>query len=334
MIFMSLKAILLDALNATALKRVFLTLCLKLFLFPALLLGQDHAWWANNVNWDESTHWSSYITFSPGMMGSNALPIPEPLGVAKRPLGLSMGTVFAYNPEDVSDALYFNLALSPFSDRFQISFYGMPFEFFKTSHRIKTERKTFWRTYENNVANGDLQLNTYFRILEETFQRPQLDLRIHYRFPTSDNVGAARFTDTPGYFFDVGIEKTLINKRLKDKYLKKYFVNLGFYAWQTNVDRQFQNDAVVFGAGVKWDQSTAGWSIYTNGFIGYQNNGDQPVLVGVGRHFNGVIIKAEQGIHDYPFFRIKLEKTVLGPRFFNTFRENRFKVKVVDRPTT
>ncbi|MFT6718688.1 MAG: hypothetical protein ACJAY8_001084 [Sphingobacteriales bacterium] len=267
-------------------------------------------------------------------MGPNALPIPLPTAIAKRPLGISVGNSTAYNKSEYANATYFALNVAPFSDRVRIEFYGMPFEFFKVSHQLKTDRKTFWRKYNSKFANGDLQLTSYFNLLEEKFNRPSFELRINYRFPTSDNVGAARFTDSPGYFFDVSIEKTEINKHLKDKNLKKWFINLGFYAWQTNDARQFQNDAVVFGLGQKWENDKRRFSIYANGFIGYQNNGDQPIISGMEYQRNNWRINLERGLHDYNFTSLKVEKLFVSAAFFNTFRneiKKRRSIQVIER---
>jgi len=42
----------------------------------------DFSWWNAKHNWDEYTHWTDYMTYSPGYFGPNALPIPSlPQGV-------------------------------------------------------------------------------------------------------------------------------------------------------------------------------------------------------------------------------------------------------------
>jgi len=48
-----------------------------LLLITTALQSQNFDWWHETHNWDGSTHWTNYLTVSPGFFGPNALPVPE-----------------------------------------------------------------------------------------------------------------------------------------------------------------------------------------------------------------------------------------------------------------
>ena len=105
----------------------------------------------------------------------------------------------------------------------------------------------------------------------------ELMLRLGYRFPTGSVTGAARYTDSPGYYFDL-----TAGKPLSPGGPLKLLGLLGFYVWQTNQDLHFQDDAFLFGAGLEYNQNN--WRIDFNsvGYLGYMSNGDKPIVVRIG----------------------------------------------------
>src|SRR5688572_14967738 len=48
-----------------------------LLLFPVVASSQTFDWWKNLVNWDGTSHWSTYLTTSPKYFGPNAFSIPQ-----------------------------------------------------------------------------------------------------------------------------------------------------------------------------------------------------------------------------------------------------------------
>jgi hypothetical protein len=64
-------------------------------------------------------------------------------------------------------------------------------------------------------------------------------LRIGYRFPSSE-IGASRFTDAPGYYFDVSFAKGFHSHPAL-----KWIVMAGGYFWQAEIRRHPQDDAFL-----------------------------------------------------------------------------------------
>ncbi|HKK74495.1 MAG TPA: hypothetical protein VJ953_05455 [Saprospiraceae bacterium] len=247
--------------------------CLLVFLFAGRLSAQGHDWWANNVNWDGQTHWSRYIVSSPRLLGPNALPIPLQNNgriAQQHRLQLTANAHFAQGDRTANPRLFLDYVLVPNKISFQLNL--VPVEYFRMSHARKTERRVFHTFYDAEYAVGDVQLHTNIQLLEANRHFADARLRLGYRFASSSLQGAARFTDAPGYFFDLGVAKAFAKKNLEIR----PSLMLGFYVWQTNRADQFQNDAFLYGAAL--DINWKDYQLHSSfrGYIGYLNDGDRP----------------------------------------------------------
>ncbi|MEL7122692.1 MAG: hypothetical protein AAFO07_24810, partial [Bacteroidota bacterium] len=121
-----------------------------------------------------------------------------------------------------------------------------------------------------------------------------------------DNQGAARFTDAPGYFFDVNFGQSLIKNEKIDL---KIIGMLGMYIWQTNDDVLFQNDAFLYGLGLQLESEKCLLQTDFSGFTGYKENGDRPAAI------NFSFEKTSTNIHPLLGVRIGLEDLL-----YNTFQ--------------
>lgn len=161
-----------------------------------------------NRNWDGITHWSRYIVISPGFMGPNALPVPE----------IKKGIVENNIEFELSQQNHFS----------------------KHDKTFKLEGKGF--------AVGDLYFSTIIQLLKNYKNLPDIALRLACRTASGGKFTAARFTDTPEYFFDVSFGKKIL-KNLKQIENVNIFGMAGFYSWQTYSVNHRQNDAFLFGFG-------------------------------------------------------------------------------------
>jgi len=53
---------------------------------------------------------------------------------------------------------------------------------------------------------------------------------------------------------------------------------IGFYVWETNEDRNPQNDAFSYGGGIDFQFNKTVFTTQLAGFIGYKGNGDKPIM--------------------------------------------------------
>jgi len=273
-----------------------------LFLLYGHVQAQDFTWWTKLVKWDGVTPWQRYLITNPAYMGPNALPVPF----------IGNGSIDSINSVSLTGNFHFsngdntqNLAVygnyCVVKDVLAFDIYWVPYERYQLSHAIKEKRHVFSHYYHDNSAKGEIHLNTNIQLLHKWRNYIHLALRIGYRLPTSSGLGSARFTDAPGYYFDLSAAKPL-NKESHWKLIGM----AGIYVWQNNLDGRRQNDAFLFGGGVEWNPSMWRLQISGSGYMGYmENQGDKPILLRSsierkGKKING-ILKFQQGLHDFEY---------------------------------
>ncbi len=271
------------------------------------LYGQDYTWWNQKHNWDGVTHWTRYIILSPGFMGPNALPVPETRnGIVDTSLHFSTSFEIHRSEGDKTENNFTTLFI-PIANGIA----GLGLEMVTWEHyRMDTLTRDARRSRDEDgigTAIGDLQVSTLIRLARNHPNWPDMNLGIHLRTATGSNLGGARFSDAPGYAFDLACSKKLNNKAF---WLEPYCV-LGFGAWQVNRDDNLQNDVFRYALGTKAGKANWYVGVEWSGYHGYFDNGDRP-MVGrlnamhkVGKHIQ-LFIKLQQGFHDYAYSSLRL----------------------------
>jgi hypothetical protein len=265
--------------------------------------AQDYAWWERVVNWDGITPWERYIKFTPGYMGPNALPVP-PIGNGSIDSinSIGLGAQFHFSKEDKTQniSLYANYCLV--KNKISFDLYWVPVEHFSMSHRLKEERHVFSDNYYDKYATGDIHLATNIQLFNKERSGWRSALRVGYRFPTSNGLGAARFTDAPGYWLDISFGKTF-----RSNPSLKWITMLGGYFWQSdNIERHRQDDALLVGTGLEWNRKKFRLQTYISGYFGYfEQLRDDPVVARInmektiGRKI--LFVKLQQGLQDFKY---------------------------------
>jgi len=263
--------------------------------------AQTEDWWRNLVHWDGTTYWSKYIKFSPGFMGVNALPIPAITNGSidsVNSIGLTANVHFSKGDNSQNPALYANYCVA--KDKVSIDLNWVPVEWFQMSHAIKEKRKVYWEDYYLKKAHGDMALNINIQLLNKWRKNIHLGLRIGYRYASSDGVGAARMTNTPGYYFDVSAAR-----KFSPASNWKWTSMMGFYVWQTNNDRSklYQDDAYLLGLGVEYNKNKFRMQTYLAAYFGYfEGYDDDPVVyrLSLEKKFkrSSLLFRFQQGLND------------------------------------
>ncbi|MBL7745695.1 MAG: hypothetical protein JNN00_19645 [Chitinophagaceae bacterium] len=272
-----------------------------LCLFSISGVAQTPEWWVQTVKWDGVTHWTRYLITQPAYLGPNALPVPRtgngsPDSTAY--IGITGNFHFSKGDNTQNLVVYANYPLV----KNVISFDAMwvPYEHFTMSHVTKTERHVFYLKYYDRHAAGDIHLNTNIRLLKKWEEHIHLALRIGYRFPAGGGLGTARYTDGPGYYFDISYGKPLKNPSLK------WIGMAGFYTWQMISDKHRQNDAFLFGNGLEWNKNSLRIQTYIAGYLGYlENSGDKPIVFRTTLEKrlkrSSLLLGFQQGLHDFKY---------------------------------
>lgn len=268
--------------------------------------AQSFGWWENAVNWDGVTPWERYITFTPGFLGPNALPVPHITNGSidsVNSIGISGNVYFSKEDHTQNISLYANYCLV--KNKISFDVFWVPVEHFTMSHRLKGERHVFSNFYYQHYAIGDVHLNTNIQLYNSEAKNIQSALRIGYRFASS-GIGAARFTDAPGYYFDISFAK-----KFHSAPALKWIAMVGGYFWQAdNIRRHRQDDAFLFGSGLEWNKKNIRIQSCVAGYLGwYYRLRDKPILfrAGIDKIFkkNTWFFQFQQGLHNFNYSSVE-----------------------------
>jgi len=241
-----------------------------------------NSWWNEAHNWDGHTHWTSYIIYSPYYMGPNALAIPESQGgLIKEKVEFQTEIVYHKGKGDNTSNLHMSLYIPVVKDIIAVEFYGVPYERYNMTEELILERRIRYLDGKG-VAIGDFYFSTMVQVLKNK-KFPDVAFRMACRTASGNRLGDARYTDSPGYYFDASFGKDLIDNN-QDERLRLHWM-LGFYSWQMDLPNNRQNDAVLYGLGV--DYKNKSWFVQCalRGYYGYIGDGliivanpEQPIV--------------------------------------------------------
>jgi hypothetical protein len=261
--------------------------------------------WALVVNWDGMSHWSRYMISMPDYLGPNALPVPRITnGSIDSTSSISVRGQLHFSKGDNTQniSLYANYCLV--KDVISFDAEWVPYERYSLSQAIKEKRHVFVQFFNDREATGEVQLNTNIQLLNKWRKDIHLALRIGYRFPCGSGFGAARFSDGPGYNFDLSFGKIINHSPLK------WIGMAGFYTWQIESDRHNQDDAFLFGTGLEWNKNLLKVQTYVAGYLGYMGKeGDKPIVFRTQLEKQikriSLLMGFQQGLHDFAFTSVE-----------------------------
>jgi hypothetical protein len=240
-------------------------------LFPLLVFSQDDwTWWNQKHGWERS-----FMHITPGYLGPNALPVPDvKKGVVPSGKSIELGFDFHFQQGDPTQDIFAKYYQSFADNKIAIELYSVLVEYYNMSDFIRDERVA--RDFDGKgLAVGDLYFSTLIQLVKGK-KFPDTMVRMAGRTSSGDPLEGARFSDSPGYFFDFSFSKEYSGRNEKMSFLP--FASFGFYSWQTNDDMNLQNDSYMYGAGVdlKWSR----WSVSNSlsGYSGYKKERDRPMV--------------------------------------------------------
>lgn len=247
-----------------------------LMLLPLIGHSDDFMWWNLKHGWQTGMPgWRSYIRITPGFLGPNALPVPEPTkGVVQSGSNLELGLDLHFREGDPTQNLFGKYYRSFAGDKIALEVYGVIAEHYAMSESVRDER--FARDFDGKgIAAGDLYFATHVQLTKGR-KFPDTMVRLACRTASGSHLDAARYSDAPGYFIDFSFSKQYQGKKEGMTYLP--FASAGFYSWQTNDLLNLQNDALMYGLGM--DIRGTAWSVSNSlsGYSGYKKEHDKPMV--------------------------------------------------------
>ncbi len=288
-----------------------LSLIISIFCLHLMLFSQAD----DNLNdpynnWDGVTHWSKYMRYSPKYFGPNALPVPDVKnGTICENFEISLAGEYHYNKHDPTTNIYSRIEIPFVKKRVNVELYVVPIEFYNTDSSLRIERRTL-NKQGSGFAGGDIYVASNFQIIHDKKNIPDIALRIGLRTASGTHLSHARYTDAPGYFFDLSFGKKYFFSPKNENYMKFYFSG-GFYCWQTNDNEYRQNDAYMFSLGTDVLIHKVMFSLQTASYQGYIGNGDKPWVIRCLMKSNfkkrlNFETNLEFGLHDYDYNSIRI----------------------------
>ncbi len=281
-------------------------LCMLLLMGISISYAQltEFDQWAQRVSWDGTTPWQFYINAAPGAMGPNALPVPRmQKGLVSDQWALEIRPEYHRAPGDNTYDLFSRLYIPVVKERVSLEFFWVVYERYHMDPELRNFRNA--RTPDGKgAATGDLHISTIIQLLRDHHSLPDVTLNISIKTALGGQLDDARYTDAPGYYFDVSAGNNIKLGKSGNQHLR-WHVMAGFYVWQIYTINQRQNDAFSFGAGLDWVSNKWMFSNTLSGFIGYINDGDQPIIwestlqYQPGKLSPGIGYR--NGLNDYPY---------------------------------
>ncbi len=258
-------------------KKIYLLFILVLTSWSAYS-QTDWSWWNETHGWESGMPgWRSFITISPGYLGPNALPVAQvKKGLLSDQKEVEISSNFHFRKGDptqnISGRFFYPFA----ENKIAIEIYGVMLEHYEMSPEVRDERAARDKD-GRGLAVGDLYFSTQIQLWKNR-KFPNTLLRMTGKTASGGRIDAARYADSPGYFFDLSFSKEY---QCKFDWSFMPFTSFGFYSWQTNDDENLQNDAYMYSAG--FDLGNGKWNFSNSlaGYSGYKVERDKPMVYNV-----------------------------------------------------
>ena len=218
---------------------------------------------------------------APEKLGPNALPIPEiKTGKLANDFNLKVALEGHYSDGDNTKNGYLELFIPAVTEKVALVLSVVPYESYELGPQV-IDFRSITTGETKGSANGDLYVGTQFQLFKDKKQIPDVLLSIDIKTASGNNLRNARYSDTPGYIFDLSTGKEITINSTFLPSLRVYGM-AGFYVYQTNRQVYRQNDAFLYGAGVDLNFNKF---IVTNafgGYSGYIDDGDKPSVYRAG----------------------------------------------------
>jgi len=269
------------------------------------------------------------INYAPAWFGPNANPVPEFTDAripSETTLQLMGDYYFGYGDETQNG--YFKIEIPLLPELISFKIWTSVFEHYKVTETVSNIRQMNGVT--SGKANGDFYVQTRISLMKEKRNIPAIILNTTLKTASGTNFIERRYFDTPGYYFDVEIGKSVF---LKSKMINelRFVGNLGFLCWETT--NSTQNDAPMYGGKIiagnhhwQWENTLSGYYgwMHTNPRYG-SNYGDAPLVYAtkliVRNKKIDYFAQYQYSIKDYPYHQLRIGVIIpikkLTPQYLN-----------------
>lgn len=253
--------------------------------------------------------------YSTAWFGPNANPVPEFTDAtipAKTTISL-MGDYY-FGLGDQTENGYFKIEFPLLPERVSFKIWSTILEHYQVTDQLSATRDMGGNT--SGKANGDFYVQTRILILKETKAAPSIILNSTLKTASGTNHLERRYFDTPGYYFDTEIGKSIYTKGSFINEIRAV-ANIGFMCYET--ERQStQDDAPMYGAKIiignqnwKLENTLSGYWGWMHTNVKYGSDyGDAPMVYAakitkLTKNVN-YFAQYQYGIHDFSYHQIRV----------------------------
>lgn len=249
---------------------------------------------------------------APAYFGPNAFPVPDMLdGRTSSNFVLELygdcflGTSTKRAADDITGDLFLKFTLPLFTHKVNLTAWMPIFEYFHTSAEVNELRRLPIKGDLQGINSGDVYLSTDIRILNQEQHYIDITARAVMKTASAGGFAKARCYDAPGYFFDASFGRGF---NLGGVHNLRVALSGGFLCWQTDNGRQ--NDAVMYGALVAYENRRFKADICLGGYIGWEGQGDRPMTLKTSLTYNlsslSLRLQHQVGFMDWPYHQIRV----------------------------
>ncbi len=280
----------------------------SILFFSNTIYSQESEWeWWNSLHgWQPGMKgWRMWLIISPGYLGPNSLPVPEiKKGINTPRTEFEFGTESHFKTGDPTQDLFSRLYIPFAHQKIAFEVWGVIVERYAMSEKIRDERFARDRNGKG-WTQGDLYFSTQLQLSKDR-KFPNTLFRLACKTASGGMYEAARYTDSPGYFFDFSFSKPFSSQEgLK----VTPYSSFGFYSWQTNDEDNLQNDAFMYGTGIELKKGSFETSACFSGYLGYKKQRDDPMVLSldIRKNFrnNAVRLQVVNGLKSWDYTTIR-----------------------------
>lgn len=254
---------------------------------------------------------NKYGYYSTKHFGPSALPVPDIHdGRVLKDMRIELyNDLFMGYSNDKATVPSIKVVVPLFSERVNFTAWMGVYEFYETNAEKLDEMHTDNPNALEGCTAGDVYISTDIQLLRQLskWYIPDIVFRAAFKTASGGPHSERRYFDSPGYFFDASIAKSLYFKGSFFKELR-FVVSGGFLCWQVGADSQ--NDAIMYGTKAILRSDYVSTSVEFGGYSGWIKNGDQPQKIkasiyGHVRNFD-IFVQYQYGLQDYPYHLLRI----------------------------
>ncbi|MDR0811929.1 MAG: hypothetical protein LBN23_06645 [Paludibacter sp.] len=260
------------------------------------------------------------MNYSPAFFGPNANPVAE-FTDATIPkytnVSLSGNYFFGFGDKTVNPELKIEIPLV--SERVSLKLWVALWEYYAVNQAVYDERQMAGNL--NGTTNGgDIYVQTRISVLKETKIIPAVILNSTLKTASGEQFAERRYFNTPGYYFDTEIAKSILFKTNIINDLR-FVINTGFLCWETT--ESVQNDSFLYGGKIILSNRAVDFENALAGYTSRIGNGDNPLVYSakltVKFHNFHLFAQYKYGIRDWHYNQLQAGVSVdlqrITPRY-------------------